>query len=266
MKVVLITGASSGIGYATALAFAKRGASVVAIARRVERLAQLEREIADLPGDCLAIAADVTDHDAMDQAVAQAVERFGRLDVLVANAGVGQRAALVDSSWGDLETLLRTNIDGVIHGVRAAVPAMRSTGGEPLGEPLGGHIVIVSSVASETATPYAAAYGASKAFVSSLARSLSLELEADHITVTNLIVGVTASEFQQNRLGERGVAAGAANIPAMQPSEVADGIVRATDRRAKTAILRPFDRLVLWANRIAPGWIGRQALRRYKTD
>src|SRR5690606_4000715 len=139
-----------------------------------------------------------------------------------------------------------------------AVPAIRRGGG--------GQIVIVSSVASETATPYAAAYGASKAFVSSLARSLQLELKSDNITVTNLIVGVTASEFQQNRLGEQGIAASAAKLPAMTPEQVAGGIVKATERRAANVVLRPLDRLILLLNRIVPGWIGRQALKRYQTS
>jgi short-subunit dehydrogenase len=258
----LITGASSGIGYATALAFAKRGAHVAVTARRAERLAQLQHEIAALNmphGDCLPIPADVTDAEAMRAAVAQTVERFGRLDVLVANAGVGQRGSVVEADWDDLETLLRTNIDGVLHSIRAAVPAMRQTSGAR-------QIVIVSSVASETATPYAAVYGASKAFVSSLAHSLQLELEPDRITVTNLIVGVTASEFHQHRLGAAGVAQGALNLPSMTPEQVADGIVQAVDRRAQTVILRPFDRLILLANRVVPGIIGRQALKRYKPD
>ena len=87
-RVVLITGASSGIGYAAALAFARQGDHVVALARRAEKLADLEREIIALPaphGDCLALGADVTDRAALDAAVQQTVTRFGRLDVLVAN-------------------------------------------------------------------------------------------------------------------------------------------------------------------------------------
>ncbi len=260
-QVVLITGASSGIGYATALAFARRGSPVAVTARRAERLAALEAEIAALPdphGECLAIPADVTDAAAMQAAVDQTVARFGRLDVLVANAGVGLRGSLIDTDWRDVETLLRTNVEGVLHSIRSAVPALRASEG--------GQIVLVSSVASQTAAPYTAVYGASKAFVSSLARSLNLELEPDKITVTDLIVGVTDSEFQQNRLGAAGVAASAAKLPTMTPQQVADGIVTATERRATRVVLRPFDRLILLANLIAPGLIGRQALRRYKTE
>ena len=260
VRVVLITGASSGIGYATALAFAQRGAQVAAVARRADRLAELESAIAALPsphGDCLTIKADVSDEAAMQQAVAQTIERFGRLDALIANAGVGQRGSLVDSPWDELETLLHTNINGVLYSIRAGVPAMRQSGG--------GQIVMVSSVAAYTMTPYTAVYGASKAFVSSLARSLSLELEPEHISVTNLIIGPTTSEFQQRRLGQAGYADQAMNLPTMPAEAVAEGIVRATEQRSKTVILRLFDRLILFINLFAPEFIGRQAIKRYKT-
>lgn len=260
VQVVLITGASSGIGYATALAFARRGANIVAVARRSERLEQLANEIAALPashGDCLMITADVSDAEAIRQAVAQTAARFGRLDVLVANAGVGQRGALVEAEWSDLETVLRTNIDGVLHSVRAAVPAMHQSGG--------GQIVLVSSLAGASITPYTAVYGASKAFVSSLARSLRLELEADQIGIIHLLIGPVATEFSASRLGNAGHASRATKLPTMNADQVAAGIVRAVERRdSKTVVLRWFDRLVLLGNRFVPGLIGRQALRRYK--
>jgi len=259
-QVVLITGASSGIGQATALAFAKRGAKVAVTARRADKLAALADEIAMLPaahGECLPITADVSDAAAMQAAVDQAVARFGRLDVLIANAGIGQRGALVDSDWNDLETLLRTNIDGLLHSVRAAIPALRQSGA--------GHIVIVSSIAGSTVTPFTAVYGASKAFASSLARSLSLELEADHISVTNLVIGPVDTDFNTNRLGEAGYAKKAAKLPKMSADEVAQGIIRATERRSKNVTLRLFDRLILLASTFAPYSIGRQALKRYKT-
>lgn len=257
-RVVLITGASSGIGYAAALAFARQGDHVVAVARRAERLAALEREIRNLAsghGEFLAISADVSDRIMTVKTVEQAVARFGRLDVLVANAGIGQRGRLVDAEWDDLETVLRTNIDGVLHSIRAAVPAMAR----------GGQVVIVSSIAGATTTPYTAAYGASKAFVSSLARSLALELESDGIGVTNLVLGPVATEFNQKRLGAAGYGANARKLPSLTPEQVADGIVRAVEKRTRTAYLRLFDRVVVWLSKFLPDVIGRQALRRYKT-
>lgn len=256
-RVALITGASSGIGYAAALAFARDGANVVALARRAERLEQLELAVSQLPtphGDILTLAADVQDSAALQQAVQQAIERFGRLDILVANAGVGHRGSLVEADWNGLETLLRTNIDGVLHSVRAAVPAMRQSGG--------GYIITVSSVTSNMVSPYAASYAASKAFLSSLAKSLRLELEGDNIRVTDFLIGRTATEFNENRLGE-GKRTGK-DTPMMSAEHVAEAIVRATHQNKATVTLRLFDRLVLWANTLAPGLMGQIARRQYK--
>lgn len=252
---VLITGASSGIGYATALAFARAGWNVTGTARRLDRLDALAAAVDALPGDFLPVAADVRDSDALESAVHATVERFGGLDVLVANAGVGQRGSIVDSDWGDIETLLRTNIDGVLHSVRAAVPVMR-TGGR------GGHVILVSSVVYNMTSPYAAAYAASKAFVSSIGRSLRLELEEDGIRVTDMLIGRTATEFNEKRLGKAGRTGG--GIPTMTPEEVAHAILKAVGTRRKAVALRLFDRLLLIGNLIIPTFIGRRAMRQYR--
>jgi short-subunit dehydrogenase len=257
--VVFITGASSGIGYETALAFAREGYNVIATARRVDRLAALETAVQQLPtahGAIFSVACDVRDRADMERAVARGLERFGRIDVLVANAGVGQRGALVDSPWDDLETLLRTNIDGVLHSIRAVVPVMRRGGG--------GHIVTVSSVIYNMTAPYAVSYSASKSFVSSLAKSLRYELEPDHITVSDMVIGRTATEFAEKRLGAAGYSGKAPRLPVMSSAQVAAGIVRATQRKQKTVILRWFDRLILWANALIPGVIARNAMKSYR--
>ena len=255
--VALITGASSGIGYETALAFARIGTHVVATARRVDKLGDLQKAVLQLPaghGDILTIEADVTQRDSMQNAVKLALGRFGRLDILVANAGVGHRGALADSDWTGLETLLRTNIDGVIHSIQAAVPAMRQNGS--------GHILIVSSVTYNLTSPFAATYAASKAFVSSIAHSLRLELESENIKVTDVLVGRTATEFNQNRLGlgKRS----SESLPTMTPAKVASAIVKATEGNPRSVVVRFFDRLILVGNTLIPEIIGRIALKQYK--
>lgn len=231
---------------------------VAATARREDKLNELVAAADGLPGHILPIAADVCSADDMTRAVMQTVERFGRLDYCIANAGIGQRGSIVDAEWAHLEMLLRTNIDGVLHTIRAAAPEMRRHGG--------GHIVIVSSVVANMTAPYAATYSASKAFVSSIARSLRLELEPDNITVTDLLLGRTATEFNRRRLGAAGYADRAARLPIMTPERVADAIVRACERRRpNTLIVRPFDRLIVWLNALIPGFMGRRALKQYKT-
>ena len=256
-QVVFITGASSGIGRAAALEFAREGYHVCGMARRAERLDSLHDEITALPaphGEFLAGIGDVRDSAGVEAVVERALERFGRLDVLVANAGLGHHGTVADGEWVHIETVLRTNIDGVLHSVRAAVPAMRAKGG--------GHILIVTSVVAGIHSPYTATYAASKAFVSSLAGSLRLELEDDHIAVTDVLVGRTTTEFNQNRLGSgAGVRGG---LPTMSAAEVAEAIVRAAERQPRHVIMRFFDRLILAGGVVAPGIMARLAKRQYK--
>ncbi len=254
---MFITGVSSGIGRAAALAFIRRGDHVAGLARRQDRLDELAAEVDALPaphGDFLGIAGDVTQAESVQRAVDQTVERFGRLDVLLANAGLGQRGAVAEADWNDLQTLLRTNIDGVLHSIRAAVPAMRRSGG--------GHILTISSVSFNLVSPYAATYAASKAFVSSLAHSLRLELESDHIKVTDFRVGRTQTEFNEKRLGE-GKRTGE-GIPTMTADKVAAAILRTIDHPRRSVTLRLFDRLVIWGNIFLPDVIGRMARRQYR--
>jgi short-subunit dehydrogenase len=256
-KVVFITGASSGIGRATTLAFIRAGYHVTGTARRIERLQALEEEITALSaphGQLLPAQGDVAQPETLHTAVQQTLDTFGRLDVLVANAGVGHRGAIVDSDWDDMQTLLRTNIDGVLHSIRACVPAMRQHGG--------GHILIISSVAASISSPYAAIYAASKAFVSNIAGSLRIELQSDNIMVTDFLVGGTNSEFNDNRLGEGKRSSG--GLPTMDVEQVARAIVNTVGKSKKRVILRLFDRLIVWGGTFLPGLLAHLAKRQYK--
>lgn len=256
-QVVLITGASSGIGRAAALAFSLAGYHVCGFARRAEQLKSLDAEVNKLStphGNFLPAAGDVRNPQDLKQAVERASERFGRLDILVANAGVGQHGAVADADWNHLQTVLRTNIDGVMHSLRAVVPAMRAGGG--------GRILIISSVVAGVHTPYTATYSASKAFVSSLAGSLRLELEADNIAVTDVLVGRTLTAFNQNRLGPPQATRG--GLPAKTADEVAAALVKAAERKPRYLALSLFDRLVLAGGVLAPGFMARLARRQYE--
>lgn len=256
-RVAFITGASSGIGHATALAMARAGIHVVGLARREDRLNALATTITALPaphGEFVGVRGDVTRAADVDNAVQTALQRFGRLDILVANAGVGHRGAIATADWEDLSLLLRTNIEGVLHSVRAAVPAMRQSGG--------GHIITISSVAYNLVAPYAAAYSASKAFVTSLAHSLRGELSEENIWVTDVLVGRTHTEFNEKRLGA-GKRTGA-GIPTMSAEHVAAAIVKTLGRRDKTVYPRLFDRLLVWGNKFIPSIMGELAKRQYR--
>ena len=243
-KVVLVTGATSGIGRATCLLLAEKGQHVAAIGRREERLAEVVAEAENLPGEILPLAADVRDGEAMQRVAAQAFDHFKRLDVLVANAGIGHRGTLVESDWDDIETTLRTNIDGVMHTIRACVPYVRQGSG--------GHIITISSVLGPVPGPGASIYSASKAALDSLAQALRIELKADNIWVTNLIVGQTHTEFATKRLGHSGKVA--SKWPTMTSDRVAEKIVWAMHHRRRTIILRWLDRGFVLVGRFLP-WV-----------
>ncbi len=256
-RVILITGASAGVGYATALEFARRGDKVGATARRLDRLEQLvvEAKSKGYPGEIQPYAADVCNPADMQRVIDDMVARWGRLDVLIANAGLGQRGSIADSDWDDLDVVLRTNIDGVLHSVRAAVPAMRKSGG--------GHIVTISSVVSLAPGPYTTIYSASKSAINTIARGLRVELAPDNIWVTNILLGQTHSEFAQVRRGKPGRVAG--KLPTMSAEFVARRIVAESGRRNRTVTLRWIDRLIIIVGLYLPWIMDRVLARVYKS-
>ncbi len=254
-RTVFITGASSGIGRAAAIAFVRAGFNACGMARRNEKLQDLQDEIEGLPaphGDFQAAVGDVREPAQVLAAVEATLARFGRLDILIANAGIGQHGALVEADWAHIEALLRTNIDGVLHSLRACAPQL----------PPGGQILIVSSIVAGIHTPYTATYAASKAFVSSLAGSLRLELEEAGIAVTDVLVGRTRTEFNQNRLGSS--ASNRGGLPLTSAEAVADALVAAVEGRKRRLIMRLFDRALLAGGVLAPGLMARLAKRQYE--
>lgn len=243
-QVVLVTGATSGIGWATAVLLMELGHKVAAVGRRIERLNELLDETQDMFGEMIILQADVTDGTSIRKAAAETLAHFNRLDILVANAGLGHRGRVVEAEWVDIETVLRTNIDGVLHSIRACVPMMRASGG--------GQIITISSVTGPVPSPGAAIYSASKATIDALARALRGELKQDNIAVTNILVGQTHTEFAKKRLGHSGRVA--SKWPTMEPGQVAGGVVRAMATRQRTLILRWPDRLLVFSGRFFP-WI-----------
>ena len=182
--VVAITGASAGIGAAAARLLAAEGASVVLGARRVERL---DATVAELGPQAAAVQMDVRNPDDSRRLVAEAINRYGRLDALVANAGIGAYGGIMDLSDEQLAVMMDTNVAGTVWPIRAAVPHMVEAGG--------GDIVIVASVAGLRGAGDEAVYAATKYAQVGLAGGLDRELRAKHVRVSTICPGGTATEF-----------------------------------------------------------------------
>ncbi|KAF2774969.1 SDR family oxidoreductase [Streptomyces sp. OM5714] len=187
-KVVAITGASSGIGEATALLLAERGARLVLGARRSERLAELVARIEKAGGTAVQIRTDVTRRDDLQALVALASECFGQLDVLVSNAGAGTISPLDDLRVEEWDHMVDVNVKGVLYGIGAALPVFRAQGT--------GHFVTTASTAAFRIAPTMAVYAATKFAVRALCEGLRQEA-GDSLRVTTVSPGATATDFAE---------------------------------------------------------------------
>jgi NAD(P)-dependent dehydrogenase (short-subunit alcohol dehydrogenase family) len=197
-RVAIVTGGGTGIGAATARALAASGVTVIVMGRRGEPL----RDVADQIGG-VAVVADVTSEDDWGRVVAVAEEQFGGMDIFVANAGIEAFGSVETVALDEWRTVQRTNVDGVLLGIRAVVPSMKRRGA--------GSIVVVSSVAGLTSGPEYAAYVTSKTAVLGLVRSASVDLGPDQIRVNAVCPGWTRTEMSERETeqmaAEEGVSA-----------------------------------------------------------
>ena len=194
-KVVLITGASSGIGRGLALELARRGAKLGLVARRRELLQELVSEISSGAGrndaDVLSLTADVSDQQAMRDAAERLLAAFGRIDVLIANAGIGVSNPAVEFDAGKLAAVISVNVIGAANSVQAVLPEMIARGR--------GQLVVISSLAAYRGLPKSAAYCASKAAVSAMFESFRLDLGPLGIDVTIIHPGFIKTPLTAGR-------------------------------------------------------------------
>jgi NADP-dependent 3-hydroxy acid dehydrogenase YdfG len=220
---VAITGASSGIGEATALHLAERGARLVLGARRMDRLADVAARIEKAGGTAVHIRTDVTRRDDLHQLVALARRQFGRLDVLVGNAGIGPNSPLDDLRVEEWDRMVDVNVKGVLHGIGAALPVFREQGG--------GHFVTTSSSAAYSVSPAMAVYAGTKFAVRAICEGLRKEA-GETLRVTTVSPGVTGTEFaeQSTNEGVRAEIAGMRDRFAIPPEAIARAIAFAVEQ------------------------------------
>ena len=185
-KVIAITGASSGIGQAAALLLAQRGAKVVLGARRLESLEALAARITDDGGEAACLAVDVKRREDLTALVAGGCDRFGKIDVLISNAGIGPISPLDDLRVEDWEEMIDVNIKGLLYGIAAALPVFRAQGF--------GHFINTVSTAGLVVSPTMAVYAGTKNAVRTIAEGLRLEAGAN-LRVTNVSPGFVRTNF-----------------------------------------------------------------------
>lgn len=193
-KVILITGASSGIGEATARLLAQKGAKVVLGARRTDRLERLVAEIRDSGEIAMARQLDVTQRDEVQAFVDAALNDFGRIDVIINNAGVMPLSPLAALKVEEWDRMIDVNIRGVLHGIAAVLPIMQKQGR--------GQVINVASIGAHSVSPTAAVYCATKYAVWAI--SDGLRQESPEIRVTTISPGVTESELAESISDEQG--------------------------------------------------------------
>jgi NADP-dependent 3-hydroxy acid dehydrogenase YdfG len=239
-KVALVTGASSGIGEATALALAAEGAKVAIAARRVEKLEELAKQISGQGGQALVISADVTEDAQIQEMLEKTRSQFGRLDILINNAGLMLVGPVEDTDTKDWQRMIDIDLMGLMKTTQAALPVMKEQGG--------GHIVNIASIAGRIPIPNYAVYNAVKFGVVAFSEALRKEVVKEKIRITVVEPGAVATELTSqifNPEVREQVEAFYKSVTPLEKEDIAAAIVYAVTQPARVSVneilIRPTD-------------------------
>jgi len=254
-QVFVITGASDGIGAELARQISPEKPRLVLAARSADRLEAVAAQCRARGAQALPLATDVTDEAQCRALIDRAVETFGRLDVLVNNAGVSMHAWFEDTTdFSTYERLLRVNFLSAVALTRFALPHLKKTSGLLVG---------VSSMAGKTGVPARTAYCASKFALGGFFEALRIELGGSGVDVTMIFPGVVATEIRRHGLNGEGKAAGISGLSeenAMSVEECARQMMDAIRARRRELVLTGIGKVGMWMKLLAPQWVDRMAL------
>lgn len=239
--VVILTGASRGIGRSTAVELVKQGARVTLVARTEASLRQLAAELDS--DNVLPIPADVSQPQACAEIVGQTLDRFGRVDLLINNAGIGVYGPGATVAPADVRQVMQVNFFGPLLMMQACIPQMKAQGG--------GLIINVSSIIGRRSTPYSGGYCASKAALEHLVESMRVELAADNIRFSTLYPGVTQTDFVPNSLG--GPTQRRGRVTGVSARRVAVKMIRVAQNEPRDAYVTLVDWAYVAGSRLLPG-------------
>ncbi len=248
-RVVVITGATSGIGHATARAFARRGASVVVVSRSIEAVMQVSEEVGGL-----GVVADVSNWEDVERIARETVARYGRIDVWVNNAAVAEWSLVEAMTPEEMRRVVEVNVLGPMYGVRAALPHLRQSQGV---------IINLASALAKRAVPLLSTYSASKAAVKSFSDSLRMELRATgaHVDVVTILPSAINTPFYRWGASRLGVRPHPVSV-IYPPTAVADAIVSAAERPQREIFIGSLGKLLSVGERISPALLDWIMLRR----
>lgn len=250
-KSVLITGASEGIGAACAAAFRRRGARLALVARNEEKLRQVGGE------EAVIVSGDLTDPEVRRRAIQATIDRFGALDVLVNNAGVGLYAPTPTASMPLVRRMWELNFFVPLELVQLAAPHL---------ERQGGVIVNVSSIAGKVTLPWLTLYSASKFALNSLTDGLRMELKAKGIHTIAICPGYVTTRFQEHVLeGRPSAGVQRSRMFSITAEQCAEAIVRAVEKRKRTVVIPAAGWVLVGIARLAPGLLEWQLARIYRS-
>jgi short-subunit dehydrogenase len=241
-KVVLITGASSGLGESLAIEFAKNGSNVILLARRFEKIKELSEELSNKYNKCLAIKCDVTKENDLENATKEAVGVFGKIDIVVANAGFGLSGNFEDVKIQGYREQFETNVFGVLKTIYATLEELKKTKGS---------ICIIGSVNGAVSfSTGVTAYVMSKFAIRGLIPSLSLELEKYDISVTHIMPGFIETEFHKNHKKIPQI-----NWLKMKTEKASKRILRAIRKKENEVIITKHAKIAFFLERYMPNFL-----------
>lgn len=245
-KVVFITGSSTGIGLETARELAGRGAKVVLNARGVERLETAEKQLASEGYDVLALTGDITSPEKCSEMVDKTVNHFGKLDILINNAGISMRSEMEELNPETCKKVVDINLLGSIYPTFYAIPELKKTAGS---------IVFISSIAGIIGLPTATLYCATKRALVALAESLRCELATHNVHIGVVYVGFTENDPQKEVIGPKEQMVPHNRPNHMSRKKVAENIAQMIKKRKKQVVLTPVGKIVRFISRFSPGLV-----------
>lgn len=258
--VVLVTGAGGGLGHALCLRFARAGARVVALDRDAAALHSLASELSAAGPACLCLPCDVTDAQACAGAIQHAISGFGRIDLLINNAGISHRSAFAATQPEVIRRVMEVNFFGAVHCTHAALPALRAARGM---------VVAVSSVAGYSPLIARTGYAASKHALHGFFDSLRTELADDGVDVLMVCPSFIATGIDRAALGGDGQPARHARTTTgrpLSPATVADAVFEAASQGRRLQLIGGMARLAWWISRFAPSLYAALMRRRLRSE